>query len=49
MLKLMRDDLRQLIDHSGHTEMPATPGAWAARCATASRGCSMRWTSAPTG
>jgi uncharacterized protein YceK len=28
MLKLMRDDLRQLIDHSGHTEMPATPGAW---------------------
>lgn len=30
MLKLMRDDLRQLIDHSGHTETPATPGAWAA-------------------
>lgn len=32
MLKLMRDDLRQLIDHSasGNSETPATPGAWAA-------------------
>lgn len=32
MLKLMRDDLRQLIDHSANagTEVPPTPGAWAA-------------------
>ena len=32
MLKLMRDDLRQLIDQSSspHHEAPATPGAWAA-------------------
>lgn len=32
MLKLMRDDLRQLIDHSANpgAEVPATPGAWAA-------------------
>lgn len=32
MLKLMRADLRQLIDHSANTsaEVPPTPGAWAA-------------------
>ncbi|MEG2817661.1 MAG: 7TM diverse intracellular signaling domain-containing protein [Comamonas sp.] len=32
MLKLMRDDLRQLIDHSANsnTEVPPTPSAWAA-------------------
>ena len=32
MLKLMRDDLRQLIDHSANpgAEVPPTPGAWAA-------------------
>ena len=32
MLKLMRDDLRQLIDHSANsnTDVPATPSIWAA-------------------
>jgi signal transduction histidine kinase len=49
MLKLLRDDLRQMIDSgtSVSVTVPDTPGL--RRCATASPACSTRWTCSPTG
>jgi signal transduction histidine kinase len=46
MLKLLRDDLRQMID-SGTSVSVTRPGL--RRCATASPACSTRWTCSPTG
>jgi signal transduction histidine kinase len=51
MLKLLRDDLRQMIDSgtSVSVTVPDTPQAGLRRCATASPACSTRWTCSPTG
>jgi signal transduction histidine kinase len=46
MLKLLRDDLRQMIDSGTSVSVPR-PGL--RRCATASPACSTRWTCSPTG
>jgi signal transduction histidine kinase len=51
MLKLLRDDLRQMIDSgtSVTVTVPDTPRPGLRRCATASPACSTRWTCSPTG
>jgi signal transduction histidine kinase len=48
MLKLLRDDLRQMID-SGTSVSVTVPRPGLRRCATASPACSTRWTCSPTG